>query len=64
MKNGAPIVLLVVGVIAGFALGVILHNALAGIIVALALGAAYGAWQYFLHPRPPAPKAEAPAKED
>ena len=64
MKDGAPGILLVIGLVAGFALGIVLHSALIGIGAALALGVAYGAWQYFLHPRPPAPKAEASAKED
>jgi hypothetical protein len=64
MKNGAPGILMVIGLVAGFALGIVLHNALIGIGAALALGVGYGAWQYFLHPRPPASMAEAPAKED
>jgi hypothetical protein len=64
MKDGAPGILLVIGLAAGFGLGVMLHNAAIGIGAALALGVGYGAWQFFLHPRPPAPTAEAPAKED
>jgi hypothetical protein len=64
MKDGAPGILLVIGLAAGFGLGAMMHNPLVGILAALALGIAYGAWQFFLHPRPPAPTAEAPAKED
>jgi hypothetical protein len=64
MKNGAPGILLVIGLVAGFGLGAMFNNAMIGIAAALALGVAYGAWQFFLHPRPPAPMAEAPAKED
>ena len=64
MKNGAPGLLLAIGIAAGVGLGAMLHNPVAGILAALALGVAYGAWQYFLHPRATAPKADAPAKED
>jgi hypothetical protein len=64
MKDGAPGILLVIGLVAGFGLGAMMNNAVVGILAALALGVGYGAWQYFLHPRPPAPTADAPAKED
>ena len=64
MKNGAPGLLLAIGVAAGVGLGAMLHNPAAGILAALALGVAYGAWQVISHPRPPATTAEAPAKED
>ncbi|MEP7211365.1 MAG: hypothetical protein ABI740_11050 [Alphaproteobacteria bacterium] len=64
MKDGAPIILLVIGVAAGFGLGAMFHNGVIGIAVAIVIGVGYGASQYFLHPRPPAPTAEAPAKED
>ncbi|MBI1358951.1 MAG: hypothetical protein GC155_01570 [Alphaproteobacteria bacterium] len=64
MRDGPPIALLVIGIIAGAAAGLALHNTLLGVVVALGLGAAYTAFQMILHPRAPAPKADAPAKED